>query len=210
MVALKNTTDSPASARLLRGVLVPREYTKLDSLLDIVAFVAEDIAEEESAAAPTDEQDSRAGAYVSKLNREALRAKARNFFLKKLHQDTKDISRTLLESQDGKTGVYYAPSQAYSESKYTKYWFALHDHQIEFLTRHAEGYVACLCVGSGMLFAPWSEFAPHVKHMLESSKDKRHWRHIVLRMSKEGTMKLWLRSDAQQPPVDFTKWFTSV
>jgi len=47
MVALKSATDDPASAKLLRGILIPREFTKLDALLDIVSFVAEDVSSDE-------------------------------------------------------------------------------------------------------------------------------------------------------------------
>jgi hypothetical protein len=217
MVALKNATDDPASARLLRGVLVPREYTKLDSLLDIVTFVAQDVSDEEGEEEENEEEvedvaeperQSREGAYVSKLNREGLRTQAKSFFLGKLKQDTKDISRTLLETHDGRVAICYAPSKAYKESNYIKYWFGLHDHQVEFLSKHSEGYIACLCTGAGILFMPWSEFSKHIDYMLESSKDKRHWRHIVLRLSKDGKLKLWLRSDAPQPQVDLTKWYS--
>jgi hypothetical protein len=111
------------------------------------------------------------------------------------------------ETQDGLTAIYYAPSQAYRESNYVKFWFGLHDHQVDFLSKHSEAFVACACVGAGMLFVPWSEFSKHPGHMLESSKDKRHWRHIVFRLSKDGKLKLWLRSDAPQPQIDFSKWF---
>lgn len=207
MVALKNATDNPASARLLRGILVPREYTKLDSLLDIVTFVAQDVSEEDAEEVPRPERESREGAYVSKLDRGELRAKAKDFFLKRLKQDTKDVSRTLLETQDGRTAIFYAPSQAYKESNYVKYWFGLHDHQVEFLSKHQDAFIACLCADVGMLFMPWSEFSKYIDHMLESSKDKRHWRHIVLRLPKDGKLKLWLRSDAPQPQVDCAKWF---
>jgi len=208
MVALKNSTDNPSSARLLRGILVPREYTKLDSLLDIVSFVAQDVSEEEAEEAPKPESESREGAYVSKLDREKLRSQAKDFILKKLKQGSKDISRTLLETQDGRVAIYYAPSQAYKESNYVKYWFGLHDHQVEFLSKHPEAYIACMCASAGILFMPWSEFSKYIDHMLESSKDKRHWRHIVLRLPKDGKLKLWLRSDAPKPQVDIAEWYS--
>lgn len=208
MVSLKNSTDNPSSARLLRGILVPREYTKLDSLLDIVSFVAQDVSEEEVEEVPKPESESREGAYVSKLDREKLRAQAKDFILNKLKQDSKDISRTLLETQDGRVAIYYAPSQAYKESNHVKYWFGLHDHQVEFLAKHPEAYVACLCAGAGMLFMPWSEFSKYIDNMLDSSKDKRHWRHIFLRLSKDGKLKLGLRADAPKPQVDITEWYS--
>src|ERR1700722_16941952 len=47
MVALKSPGDYPCWAKLLRGILIPREFTKLDALLDIVSFVAEDVSSDE-------------------------------------------------------------------------------------------------------------------------------------------------------------------
>lgn len=211
MVALKNTTDDPASAQLLRGILVPREYTKLDSLLDIVSFVAQDVSEEETEEKEDENElgeESREGAYVSKLNREELRAKAKQFLLEQLKQHTRDISRTLLETLDGQIVVYYAPSQPYKESNHTRYWFGLHDYQVDSLSKHKQGFIACLCSGAGMVFMPWSEFSKYVPSMLESSKDGRHWRHIFLKRARDGKMKLWLRSSTPTPQVDVTKWFS--
>lgn len=211
LVQLKNETDNPASARLLRLVLVPREYTKLDSLLEIVSFVAQDVSAEEEDEIEKDDKGSKTdGAYVSKLNRTDLRTKAKEFFLNKLRQDTKDISRTLLETQDGRIAICYAPSQAYLKVNYTQYWFGLHDHQIEFMNKHSEGFAAYLCSKAGMLFMPWSEFTNHVGQMLESSKENRHWRHVILQHGKDGKLRMRLRADAPNNPVDVTKWFVAL
>jgi hypothetical protein len=197
LVELKNATDDPASAQLLRGILVPREYTKLDSLLDIVSFVAKDISTETEEGLPKEERTAdREGAYVSKLNREELRARAKDFLLKQLSIDFKDVSRTLLESQDGRVVVCY-----------TQFWFGLHDHQVDFMAKHPQGYAAYLCAGSGILFMPWSEFSKYVGDMGESTTDTRHWRHVVLQLTKEGKLKMRLKADAPQNPVDVTRWF---
>jgi len=208
LVELKNATDDPSSARLLRGILVPREYTKLDSLLDIVSFVAQDISAETEEEAPKEEKTTdKQGAYVSKLNRKELRTKVKEFLLKKVNLDFKDISRTLLESQDGRVGICYAPSQPYPKTNYTGFWFGLHDHQADFMSKHPEGYTAYLCVGAGILFVPWSEFAKYLDLMLDSSTGTRHWRHVILQLTKDGAVKLRLKVGASQNPVDVTKWF---
>jgi hypothetical protein len=196
---------------LLRGILIPRQYTKLDSLLDIVSFVAQDISEE-TAEEPVEEKKpaDRTGAYVSKLNRAQLRSAAKEFLLARIGQGLKEVSRTLLETQDGRVGVCYSPSQAYAGASYSKFWFGLHDHQIDFMSQHPEGFAAYLCAGAGMLFMPWNEFAKHIPHMLESSKDTRHWRHVVLQLGKDGKLRMRLRADAAQTPVDVSKWFVKM
>jgi hypothetical protein len=214
MVALKSATDDPASAKLLRGILIPREFTKLDALLDIVSFVAEDVSsDEEEEEEEADEEDTkdldggREGAYVSKLNKTELRAQAKEFFLKRLHQNLREISRTKFETEDGRTAICYAPSQPYQKATYTQYWFGLHDHQVEFMDGHPEGYAAYLCAGAGLLFMPWNIFSKYVEHMGESSTGNRHWRHVVLQRAKGGAVRMRLRGDAPGNPVDVSKWF---
>ncbi len=208
LVELKSATDDPSSARLLRGILIPREYTKLDSLLDIVSFVAQDISAEADEEVPKDEKAAdKEGAYVSKLNRNELRAQAKQFLVTKLGLDFKDFSRTLLESHDGRVAICYAPSQPYRKANYTGFWFGLHQHQIEFMAKHPEGYVAYLCTGAGILFAPWSEFSQYVELMLDSSAGNRHWRHVILQLGKDGKLKMRLKADAPENPVEVSKWF---
>jgi hypothetical protein len=208
LVELKNATDDPASARLLRGILIPREYTKLDSLLDIVSFVAHDIsADTEEELTEVENATGDKGAFVSQLNREELLAEAKAFLLKKLSLEFKDVSRSLLESQDGRIAICYAASKPYARGPYRQFWFGLRDHQIDFLSKHAGGYAAYSCAGSGILFMPWAELTKYASHMGETSYNKRHWRHVILQLTREGKLKLQLKPEAPQNPVDVTKWF---
>lgn len=214
MVALKSATDDPGSAKRLRGILIPREFTKLDALLDIVSFVAEDVSsdeeEEEQEEEAQDGEVGQGGAYVSKLNKIELRIQAKEFFLRKLNRNLRELSRTKFESEDGRIAICYAPSQPYPKATYTQYWFGLHDHQVEFMAAHPEGFAAYLCVGAGLLFMPWSEFSKYVNHMGESSTGNRHWRHVVLQRTKDGRVQMRLRADAPGNPVDVSQWFVAL
>lgn len=208
LVALKDKTDDPVSAKLLRGILVPREYTKLDSLLELVSFVSRDIAPEESEDSVAPDQDQRReGAYVSRLDKEELRVKAHQFLTKRFGA-IRSTSRTLIETVDGRVGFYYSPSKPYPKTSSIGYWFALHPHQIEFLKAHAESHVSLLCVGFGLLLMPWAEFSKYVESLGESSIDGRTWKHVTLLRSHADKVTLRLRSDA--PAVDITRWIEKI
>ena len=212
MVALKNDTDDPASAQLLRGVLVPKEYTKLDELLEIVSFVAQDLVPDQPAGTDLEEVKEkgggREGAYVSKLDKDALRHQMEELVQKKIGQGLKGISRSLYESLDGKIAIAYAPSQAYVHKSYTGYWFALHDHQVDFLKKYASGFVAYYCAGAGILLLPWDEVSKWVKYLGESSHNGRHWWHVVLKNVK-GSWEMRLKAGSPGNPVNIGKWFAS-
>lgn len=214
MVALKDDTDDPASARLLRGILIPREYTKLDELLDVVNFVAQDLAPEEPTQDEPEGQQARAevreGTYISKLDKEALRQTALGIFQKKLGQEIKSISRSLYESKDGKTAICYAMSKPYPYPTYTAYWFAFHDHHKSFMEKHSKGIVAYSCSGSGILMIPWEDFSKHVSNMGETTHSGRHWRQVFLKQLKDNKWEMRLRASAPENPVDISRWVVPI
>ena len=211
MVALKNDTDDPDSARLLRGILVPREYTKLDELLEVVNFVAQDLAPDE----PTQEEpegqpvreEVREGAYISNLDKEKLRHEAVAMFQKRLGQEIKSISKSLYETKDGQTAICYTMSKPYPHSTYTTYWFGFHDYHKDFMEKHSKGIVAYSCTGAGILMIPWEDFSKHVSYMGETTTPNgRHWRQVVIRQLQNDVWKMQLRANAPENPVDVSRW----
>ncbi|MGA2625752.1 MAG: hypothetical protein ABSF63_01650 [Candidatus Bathyarchaeia archaeon] len=203
LASLKIETDEPDSARLIRNVLIPREYTKLDGLVEIVSFIADDVSEDELELEPTKQvKEAEERPYVSKLNSTELRDDAKAILAKMLDHSLKDISRTLLESDDGSIGICYAQSRQYERGNLIFYWFALHDRQIDFLKKHAEMYLAYHCVGTGLIFIPWRDFESNLKYLGESSVKGRHWYHIHL---QEAEGKIHLKPSSHDP-VDVTKW----
>jgi hypothetical protein len=112
--------------------------------------------------------------WSTQLNLEELRDQAKKFLEGKLQQHIKQLKRSLFETDDGQIGVRYSVSRPYSSGKQTQFWFGLHDAQIEFLNAHAKAFVAFVCVGAGVLYAPWDEFQIHVDDLGETSADTGH------------------------------------
>lgn len=211
MAELREAADDPESARLLRRILVPQEFTKLDPLLEFVTRVARDVSTDDSFGGPPPEAiDESKGKCVSKLDREGLRAVAKSFIEERIKQSVSDISRTLIESVDGKTGICYAPSRPYRKASHTLFWFGLHEHQVTFMRSHESAFVAYLCVGEGVLFMPWAEVSRYVDEMGETASASRLWKHVVLQLTKQAEVRLRLRGDSPNNPVDVTRWFTAL
>ena len=207
MAALTEQTDDPGSAKLLRSIVVPREYTKLDSLLDIVSFVATDVRDETQEEPGEEIVERREGAYVSKLDRESLRDGARELLEKQIGGPIKVVNRTTMRSNDGNTLIWYAASKAYTKRSYVQFWFCLRDYQIQMLDAASHAFVACLCAGEGIVLVPWLEFKKHVPNLGQTTKGAARWRHVILQRGTDGKFIMRLKGDAPNNQVDISKWF---
>jgi hypothetical protein len=197
-------TDDPDSAKLIRDVLIPKQYTKLDPLVDIVSFIAGDVSS--GVEEPDQSMEEHAERpYVSKLNTIALRNTAKEILTKRSEHSLKEISRSLFESEDGSLGICYAQSRPYPKTSYVQYWFALHDRQISFLKKHPQHYLAYHCVDTGLVFIPWQDFEKHVDSLGETiaSEQHDHWYHVVLQVAGG---KVQLRPSSPHEPIDVTRW----
>lgn len=145
--------------------------------------------------------------WSTQLNLEELRDQAKKFLEGKLQQHIKQLKPSLFETDDGQIGVRYSVSRPYSSGKQTQFWFGLHDAQIEFLNAHAKAFVAFVCVGAGVLYAPWDEFQIHVDDLGETSADTGHWRHVILRQSAESSIQMKLRGSGPESKLDVSMWF---
>jgi hypothetical protein len=145
--------------------------------------------------------------WSTQLNLDELRDQAKRFLEEKLQQRIKQLKPSLFETEDGRTGIRYSISRAYPTGKQTQFWFALHDPQIEFLNSHAQGFVAFVCVGAGVLYAPWNEFQAYVDDLGETSTDTGHWRHVILRRTGEGAIQMKFRGSGPGNRIDVSRWF---
>lgn len=214
MAALKEETDNPASARLLRGILIPKEYTKLDELLDVLNFVAQDVTSDDAEQDETSDSmvrvSKRDGAYVSRLDRESMRRLAMDAIKAKLGADINSISRSLYETKDGKIAICYTASKPYLYKTHTTFWFAFHDYHADFMKKHANGYLAYHCSGEGVVIIPWKDFEKHISNLGETTYKGRHWRHVTIRHPQGGGWKLKLVENAPGDPVDIAKWYVPI
>lgn len=136
--------------------------------------------------------------FVSKLDKPTLRQKMKEYLRKELKQELVDVRGTkqLLETQDGRVAIWYSLSKPYS----TGYWFGIQDQHIQFLEKHSSGYVACYCVGDGMVLLPWGEFKEWMPRLRRT--ETTHNTHVSFR-KKDGQLKLVLQGGAS---VSVMKW----
>lgn len=150
LMKIRQDLDSPSVEERIRAVLIPREYTRVDEIIDLVFSTTEDILEE----APDElgEDNEIESAPGEKESKE--REKPVSFNLacverigKSLHVELTKQSRVIFGDLDSGLKITCAVSKEYKNAGGLGYWFAFHQHQLETLSEAPSAY-ACFGCGS--------------------------------------------------------------
>jgi hypothetical protein len=176
---LKEETDDPIVFRRIQEILVPREFTKLDQIIDLVFSTAKEIRETESANLPEEmESDSdQKTKYVPETFNEDCVSKVEAFLGKTLIKQ----SRSKFSSSDGAFAVVCAVSREYSSGGSTGYWFAFHKKNQEALAVAKKPYVVFGCGTSDqILLIPLEEFRKWLDGMNVTETENRFYWHVSI------------------------------
>jgi hypothetical protein len=204
LMRLKESVDDPQIVQRICSVLIPREYTRLDEIVEIAFFAAEDAKADAllETVELLDDDDAR----------EATRATAPVSF----HEACIDKfaaaknlslirqSRTSYTTVDRDTVVVCAVSKAHDHGPRISYWFAFHPYQKEFLESASGSYLLLGCGSANTtLVIPYSD----VKGWLDSLwttvlADRMYW-HI--RLKSDGTS-IFLNRRKGSDDIDVTSY----
>lgn len=162
LVLLKENAETPTVGAKIRGLLRPVEYTRLDSLADVMF---DTVAEVDSPAAyseqdePSDTSSNLQAAQKStwqftdsnELQTKRLAVVAA---LGKRHNiELKRQSRALYASADGTTRVACGMSKRYGGKTPNLYWYAFHPQWDEFLSSGSHSYFVLGCMDKSEAYA---------------------------------------------------------
>ena len=84
------------------------------------------------------------------------------------------------------TGVICAVSKEYQVGQFTRFWFAFHPHQQEFLNTFQNSFVAFGCGNpENTLLIPFKEFEPFLKNCGTTNNEEKMYWHIVIHFRAE-------------------------
>ncbi len=179
LMLLKEDLDDPNIVQKIHEILIPKEYTKLDEIADLLFFTAEEVKQ-------ADEEDS----HVDKVVKGAKTPKVnfRESVIDELveHFNTPLIKKSFASyvSSDKTTHIVCAVSKEYNRSNKKYYWYAFHPHQKDFLEKSQNGFIALGCGSEKtILLIPIKDFLPNLERMNTTTKDngKTYWHiHIAL------------------------------
>lgn len=214
LMRLKEAGDDE-TANMIRNLLVPREYTRLDDLINVLFRTVEDIrtpveeGHEEDASDVTGAESSvDSSSVISRpyeSDRHALEG-VRDGILRAFGNqlDKKFIKRSKATywTSDRKHRVCCTISKLYGRQKH--YWYAYHPKWAEFLSGAEEGYLLLGCLGLEWAFAiPQTVIHDCLDNLSSTTREngQMYW-HLHLIKSRDGKFGLRLTGKGKTLPVD--------
>ena len=200
LMALKEEAE-PQVIRRIHSILIPREFTKLDEILEIVFSTAEEIKQEEEE--DLEIQDAPKGHNAKPVN---FREASIQRLEKHLGCSLIKRYRVSYSSSDESTAVVCIISKQYDKSGRILFWYAFHPSQKEFLEnpKTKQGLVAFGCGSEKtLLLIQFPEFVKWLDGMHVTEKPSEMYWHVEI--YKEGN-KLVLHRKKGMELIDLTSY----
>ena len=209
LMHLKHEIDDPQIIKKIGDILIPREFTKLDEIIELVFSTAEDVRKE----AEVEPKDlSTTGTGVSEKQ-----SKEPKFVPVSFHEaSTERIqektgwslikqSRAIYAEPDFSKVILCVVSKKHERNSKDFYWYAFHPHQQETLKRGEEAFVAFGC-GSAekLILIPLTDFEPWLTGLNQTIGEDREYWHVHIFEDQQGVMTLERKRDFDN--VDITKY----
>jgi hypothetical protein len=184
LLSLKETLNDTKTIQQITELLKPREFTRIDRLIELIFVASQDLQIE----TPTEDEIEEAAGEKKTRKFSDERPSPVNFneacFMKV--QDMLGVNlvkqtRVSYSNQDKSTALICAVSKEYEQGQFTKFWFAFHPHQQEFLNEFQNSYVAFGCgKPEDTLLIPFKEFEPFLQNCGTTENEERMYWHIVI------------------------------
>jgi len=198
LMILKEEVEDPDTVNRIHNILFPREFTRLDEIVEI-AFSAVEEAKQEAEA-----EEAEVDSPEKKFTPVAFHEQCVARIEKALGCTLVKRSRASFSSPDKKTAVVCAVSRTYQRGGGYGYWFAFHPHQKEFLESAERGLVAFGCGSSNtLILIPIDEFATWLEGMNTTEKENRFYWHVHISRA-DDQFRLNRRKDV--PEIDLTSY----
>ncbi|MDB6031413.1 MAG: hypothetical protein JWM16_1751 [Verrucomicrobiales bacterium] len=184
LVTVKEELEDPQVIQKIRQILRPKEYTKVDEIIDLVFSAAEDVKKEETFQLEVDASEQLGKKSTAPVNfREQCIARIQTLLKTVLIKR----SAALFSSGDEQIGVICVNSRQHQLGKHSSYWFAFHPHQKEAISKYPKGYVAFGC-GSAekIIFVPAKEFITWLNKFWTTETDDRMYWHVRIKEESSG------------------------
>ncbi len=198
LMSLKQEIEDPKTVKMIYDILIPREFTKLDEIVEIIFSTAEDIKEEEPI-----EDDSDDETKYSKFTPVSFHKACVERIEKHLGCSFVKQTRSSYLASDSSTALICSVSKEYDKSGHLKYWYSFHPHQKEFLEKIETSYIAFGCGSEDTtVLIPSKEFLPWLEGFNITEKPDRYYWHVHITYREE---KLLLHRKQGADPIEITE-----
>ena len=208
LVELKENAEGPSTGLKIRSLLVPKEYTRLDSMIDVMFTTAKDVEDAITFSAPPADVPSDTAVLVVNESGQPknswdftdpkLLEKKRTAIIKAFEgtKSTKLMrkSRALYWDPTHKIRVACTLSKRYMRKGGSPYWYAYHPQWRDFLLEGPDGFFILGCMDLDFAFAvPANSIASILSRLNTTIKDDgdAYW-HIHLSEVRPGSFEIVL------------------
>jgi hypothetical protein len=190
LMAIKEEVEDPAIVQRIHSILIPREFTRLDAIADILFSAAEEIKQDDEAV-EVEESTAPSGSEGPKFKPVAFHEACVQRVQSKLGVSLVKRSRAGYSSPDKKIALNCSVSKEHNPDTYPNYWFAFHPHQQVFLDAHEQSFVAFGCGSSKrVIVVPFKVFQPWLAASWTTTNgDRTYWHVVIYRKGSKYTMR---------------------
>lgn len=202
LMKLKETLDDPTTISRICEILIPKEYTRLDEIVDLVFSAAEEVKQEEEIEEPATTEEKKAATEGEKPA--AFNDACIGRFVAKEGVALVRQSRSTYASPDLAARVVCSVSKTHG-TRAEMYWFAFHPHQAEFLAGGTKGFVVLGCgTPERVLSLPFDRIKSLLDDLWTTERENgvRYW-HI--RIHRQGE-KMWLDRKKGKGKLDISQY----
>jgi hypothetical protein len=203
LLSIKEEVEDPQIIQRIHSILIPREFTRLDEIVDVLFSTTEDIKQDERTRTEEDapiDKKMKERAFTPVAFHDACIARIQTY----LQQTLVKRSRAQYSSPDKSLIVSCTVSKEHNLDTTPNYWFAFHPHQKEALGLAAKAYVAFGCgTSKRVLLIPFSEFEQWLEGLSITQKEDRFYWHVLIYRKDE---KYTLHRKRGEKAIDLTKY----
>lgn len=201
LMRLREELEDPVTVTRIHQILIPKEFTRLDEIVDLLFSAAEDVRKEEE----LEEQEDTETGEQSDADKKFTPVSFHTACISRLEQH---FGRTLVKrmrsgfsTPDNEIAITCVVSKEHTRGEAVAYWFAFHPHQRAFLSEKARAFVAFGCGSERqLLLIPFQVFEPWLEDSWITERDTSMYWHVRIRKVDE-CLHLNLRKGADNPEV---------
>jgi hypothetical protein len=203
LTSIKESVDDPKLVHKIHQILIPKEFTRLDDIAEILFSTAEEI-KTTAALEPNDSGSDGDSPPDKKTKPLSFQLDCIDKIQKYLKLSFLKRTRTQYSTADNSVFVSCAVSKEYNTKNKIGYWFAFHPYHREKLKEANAGYVAFGCGSSNnLLLIPFEDFDLWVDGMGTTKNEERMYWHVVIDIIES---KFILKRSKGQKQIDLTKY----
>ena len=211
LLSIKTSTEDPDTEKRILEILMPREYTRVDNIIELAfsTTMERDQEREEIQQGETltdDEEEKTSGASeTGKEKPVSFNDSCVQHIAAELRVTLVKRSRVTYQSPDEKVRLVCAVSKEYPNDRGAGYWFAFHHHQKEFLEGTDQSYAGFGCGSPDQIILfPLRVITPYLAGMNHVDREvgQSYW---YVRISSYKKGKMWVLRQRLGKKVDITQ-----